>query len=165
MVSFLILRTNVREGKTKMDKKKEYLIIDSSALPDVYIKVVEVKKMLATGEAKTILDAVDKAGISRSAFYKYKDFVFPFSERTKDRVLTFSFMINDKVGTLSLLLSCLAESGCNIVTINQNIPSNGMSLVTISFETAEMQCGLDALVARLETIKGVKSVTVAGTEI
>lgn len=148
-----------------MDKKKEFLIIDRTALPEVYVKVVEVKKMLATDEAKTILEAVDKAGISRSAFYKYKDYVFPFSERTKDRVLTFSFMINDKVGTLSLLLSCLAENGCNIVTINQNIPSNGMSLVTVSFETAEMKCCLDTLVSRLEMIKGVKSVTVAGTEI
>lgn len=147
-----------------MGKEKEYLIIDSAVLPDVYRKVVWVKKMLGTGEAKTILDAVEKAGISRSAFYKYKDYVYPFSEKTKDRVLTCSFMINDKVGTLSLLLSCLAEHGCNIVTINQNIPSNGMSLVTISFETADMKCSLDLLVERLNAITGVKKVTVVGTE-
>lgn len=148
-----------------MEKEKEFLIIDSAALPDVYRKVVEVKKMLGSGEVKTILDAVEKAGISRSAFYKYKDFVFPFSEKTKDRVLTCSFLINDKVGTLSLLLSCLAEHGCNIVTINQNIPSNGTSLVTISFETGEMRCALDMLVEKLNYIAGVKKVTVVGTEV
>ena len=128
----------------------------------VNVPEYNAKFMLVTGKI-SITDIVSTDDVNRvikSSVYNKID-----EEYELVTVIPISFMINDKVGTLSLLLSCLAENGCNIVTINQNIPSNGMSLVTISFETAEMQCGLDTLVTRLEMINGVKSVTVAGTEI
>ena len=127
-----------------MAKSKLYLV-DSDLLPEVFLKVCQAKEYLQTGEAATVAEAVGKAGISRSAFYKYKDAVQPFWDRTRDRVVTMSVITMDRPGALSSVLAIFASSGTNILTINQSIPTNGVGMVTLSITTENMALSLDEL--------------------
>ena len=61
-----------------MSTKPKYYIVESSALPEVFLKVAEAKRLLSTGEASTVNEATRMTDISRSAFYKYRDAVLPF---------------------------------------------------------------------------------------
>ena len=101
--------------------------------------------MLMTGEADTVGEAARLVGISRSAFYKYKDSVQPFSNMKAGRIITFYTMLKDNPGVLSNVLSIFAGSGANILTINQSIPTNGCASVTISAETSDMEQSLEEL--------------------
>ena len=84
--------TVLKGGSLRMNPKEELMLVSSSVLPKVYLKVVEAKKLLTSGQAATIHQAVEEAGISRSAFYKYKDYVFPFSEMSGTQVFTLFFI-------------------------------------------------------------------------
>ena len=108
-----------------MSKEVKYYIVAANALPEVFIKVAEAKRMMQTGEADTVGDATKKAGISRSAFYKYKDSVQPFNDMKAEHIITFYGMLKDNTGVLSHVLGIFASSGANILTINQSIPTNG----------------------------------------
>lgn len=137
-----------------MSKPKLY-IVESSMLPEVFLKVCEAKEYLQTGAANTVAEAVAKAGISRSAFYKYRDAVTPFRDIKRDQVVTLSIVTMDKPGALSSVLAVFASSGANILTINQSIPTNGVGLVTISIISEEMTVSLDALRSQIETLPDV----------
>ena len=108
-----------------MSKAPNYYIVDAEALPEIFRKVVDARRMLDTGEAETVNQAVQLAGISRSAFYKYKDAVRPFQDMLHGRIVTFQIMLKDEPGILSHVLNLFAGSGANILTINQGIPING----------------------------------------
>lgn len=137
-----------------MSKSKLY-IVDSSMLPEVFLKVCEAKEYLQTGMAETVAEAVAKAGISRSAFYKYKDAVQPFRDLERDRVVTMSIITMDKPGALSSVLSIFADSGANILTINQAIPANGVGIVTISITLLGMVISLDELRSQIDALPDV----------
>ena len=111
--------------------------------------------MLQPGEAGTVGGATKKVGISRSAFYKYKDSVQPFNNMQAGRIITFYAMLKDNPGVLSSILSIFATSGANILTINQSIPTNGCAAVTISAETSEMGITLEDLIARASAASGI----------
>ena len=132
-----------------------FYIVAAEALPEVFIKVAEAKRMMQTGEAGTVGAATRQVGISRSAFYKYKDAVQPFNNMQSGRIITFYAMLKDNPGVLSNILSIFAASGANILTINQSIPTNGCAAVTISAETSEMESTLDDLMARASSSGGV----------
>ena len=138
-----------------MSKEVKYYIVAANALPEVFIKVAEAKRMMQTGEADTVGDATKKAGISRSAFYKYKDSVQPFNDMKAEHIITFYGMLKDNTGVLSHVLGIFASSGANILTINQSIPTNGCAGVTISAETSEMVEDLEAMMARISGAEGV----------
>ena len=127
----------------------------ANALPEVFIKVAEAKRMMQTGEADTVGDATKKAGISRSAFYKYKDSVQPFNDMKAEHIITFYGMLKDNTGVLSHVLGIFASSGANILTINQSIPTNGCAAVTISAETSGMEQTLESLIAAASAVEGV----------
>mgnify|MGYP000855440811 FL=1 len=139
-----------------MYKKTGYLLVDSSVLPDVFSKVVEVKKLLGSGEIKTVNEAAKSVGISRSAYYKYKDHVFPFYETSRGKVLTLFFVVEDFSGILASIIKCIAAAKGNILTINQNIPINGLADVTISIETEEMTEDINVLMDEISKIEGVR---------
>lgn len=139
-----------------MNKDAKYLLVDVTVLPEVFLKVVDVKKMLASGEIKAVNDATRKAGISRSAFYKYRDFVFPFYDITRGKVITLFLVLEDISGILAGIINIIAESEANILTINQNIPVNGLADVTISLETDRMKSGINDMIAKIGSIKGVR---------
>ena len=135
--------------------KKKYYIGSEDALPDIFIKVAEAKRMLQVGEAQTVGEAARLMNISRSAFYKYKDAVQPFQDMKAGRIITFYALLKDNPGVLSNFLSIFANSGANILTINQTIPTNGCAGVTISAETSEMNEGLDEMIAGISAAFGV----------
>lgn len=132
-----------------MSKPKLY-IVESTMLPEVFLKVCEAKEYLQTGAAKTVADAVAKAGISRSAFYKYKDAIRPFRDMKRDQVVTLNILTRDRPGALSAVLAIFANNSANILTINQSIPTGGVGLVTISFIMEESAVSMDELRAALE---------------
>lgn len=135
--------------------KMNHYIVAAEALPEVFIKVAEAKRMLQTGEVGTVGAATKQVGISRSAFYKYKDAVQPFNDLKAEHIITFYGMLKNNSGVLSRVLSVFAGSGANILTINQSIPTNGCAGVTISAETSEMEETLDELIQQASNVQGV----------
>lgn len=138
-----------------MNKKPKYYIVAASALPEVFVKVAEAKRLLSTGEATTVNDATRMTDISRSAFYKYRDAIMPFDKHSTGRVMTFQFMLHDEPGILSAILATFAQQDANILTINSITPNNSCALVTISAETSEIEVSLEELINQLGAIPGV----------
>ena len=138
-----------------MTQLPKYYIVEAKALPEVFLKVAEAKWLLETGEATTVNEAARATGISRSAFYKYRDALAPFQNLMAGRILTFQFILRDVTGLLSSILTIFAQFGANILTINQTIPTNGCASVTISAETTNMSSGVEDMLRSLEAIDGV----------
>ena len=138
-----------------MSKKPKYFIVEAEALPEVFLKVAEAKRMLETGEASTVNQATKVAGISRSAFYKYKDAVRPFNDMLHGRIVTFQIMLKDEPGVLSSVLNIFARTGGNILTINQGIPTSGCAAVTIGAETSGLEEPVEDLMNRVAAQEGV----------
>ena len=138
-----------------MEKKNKYYVVRDKALPEVLQKVVEVKRLLEADKNMTVQEAAEQVGLSRSSFYKYKDAVQPFQNMKAGRIITFYTLLKDTPGVLSNILSIFANSGANILTINQTIPTNGCAGVTISAETSDMVEGLEELMARASSAEGV----------
>ena len=138
-----------------MSTKPKYYIVEASALPEVFLKVAEAKRLLSTGEAATVNEATRMTDISRSAFYKYRDAVLPFQNMMTGRIITFQLLVHDEPGRLSEILSILAETGANIMTINSIVPVNGTAVITISAETMDLTISLEELLARLSATRGV----------
>ena len=146
-----------------MEKTPQYYIVEASALPEIFRKVAEAKRMLETGETDKVNEAAKAVGISRSAFYKYRDMIAPFQNMMAGRIITFQLMLKHKAGILSEILSIFANFGANILTINQAIPSGGRAMVTVSAETGNLGCSLDEFTRRLGESTGVvKAEVVAG---
>ena len=141
----------------------KYYIIEASALPDVFLKVAEAKRLLETGEVSTVNEATRRTGISRSAFYKYRDTILPFQNMMTGRIITFQLMLNDEPSVLSAILACFARWHANILTINQTIPTGGCALVTVSAETEDMRIALEDFLHDLTGTSGVvKAEVLAG---
>ena len=141
-----------------MDDKPKFLLVDSKVLPDVFYKVVYAKRLLAKGKARSSSEAAKMADISRSAFYKYKDCVFPYESKMGDSIATFSATLEDEPGVLASLIAELYRVGANILTVNQNIPVDGVAPVTISCRTMGVVMGDEELIAVLRSIPGVVEV-------
>ena len=136
-------------------EKKRYFIVSADALPEVSVKVAEAKRMLQVGEVSTVGQAAAAVGISRSAFYKYKDAVQPFQNMKAGHIITLYALLKDNPGVLSGYLSIFAASGANILTINQTIPTNGCAGVTVSIESSDMNVPMEEMISRLTTAAGV----------
>ncbi|EKN66199.1 hypothetical protein BABA_16777 [Neobacillus bataviensis LMG 21833] len=142
---------------------KKYYLIREDVLPEAMKKTIDAKEMLERGKAESIADAVQKVDLSRSAFYKYRDTVFPFSTIQKEKIISLFFHLEDYSGTLSNLLSVVASSGCNVLTIHQTIPLQGRANVTLSLNTSNIITNLDDLLTNLRKLEFVEKVEVLGT--
>ncbi len=142
-------------------KPAKYYLVEGSALPEVFIRVTQARELLDTGQAQTVAEAAERVGISRSAYYKYKNAVMPFQNVAGGRIVTFQIMLRHQMGVLSDVLGLFAETGANILTINQGIPTNGAAPVTITADTAAMDIGTETLLGRLENVDGVIKAAVA----
>ena len=138
-----------------MSTKPKYYIVEASALPGVFLKVAEAKRLLSTGEASTVNEATRMTDISRSAFYKYRDSVLPFQNMMTGRIITFQLLLHDEAGLLSNLLNIFAEANANIITINSIVPTNGTAVVTISAETMDLTMTIEEMLHRLSAFPGV----------
>ena len=146
-----------------MAKELKYFIIEASALPEVFLKVAEAKRLLQTGEVTTVNEATKLTGISRSAFYKYRDSVLPFQNMMHGRIVTFQFLVQDKQGLLSSLLAIFAERKVNIQTINSIMPTNSCAVITISAETIDLSTSLEEFLEEVNQLPGViKADVIAG---
>ena len=146
-----------------MSHKPEYYIVEASALPEVFLKVAEAKRLLSTGEAATVNEATRITDISRSAFYKYRDAILPFQNMMTGRIITFQLLLHDQPGNLSQILTVFAEKNANIMTINSIVPTNGTAVVTISAETMDLSIQLEELLRDLRSCAGViKAEVLAG---
>ena len=147
-------------SETKINDR--YYLVRQDILPEALVKTMQVKEMLAQGQARTIHEAVDKAGLSRSAFYKYKDGIFPLSMLERERIVTISMDLENRSGILSKVLGLIAGLEGNVLTIHQSIPLQGMANVVISVDTSLMG---EQFVTFIETLRGhdgVKRVSIVG---
>ncbi|TGE34330.1 ACT domain-containing protein [Desulfosporosinus sp. Sb-LF] len=140
----------------------DFLIVSKAILPEAILKTAEAKELLVKGDVDTINDAVERVGLSRSAYYKYKDGVFPFYEASRERIITISLALENKAGVLSHVLNFIASVKGNILTINQGIPLQGIANVSVSLETAEMADTPENLLTGLGKIHGVRKIEVIG---
>ena len=134
----------------------KFLVVDKSILPDYLEKVIEARNLLAEGKVQNVSDAVKIVGISRSTYYKYKDFVFLPSDNALGKKALISLMLEHEKGALSEVLNFLSSVNCNIITINQNIPINNVASVVISFEITSTSLPPEDVVHELKKIKYVK---------
>ena len=146
-----------------MANSHKYYIVEASALPEVFLKVAEAKRLISTGEAATVNEATRMTGISRSAFYKYRDVVLPFQNMMAGRIITFQLLLQDQAGLLSVVLGVFADHKANLSTINSVTPSNGCAIVTITADTMELDVQLEELLRQLRATPGViKAEVLAG---
>ncbi len=135
-------------------KDGTYYLVDGRVLPEVFLKAVEAKKLLSQGEAESTADAVRRVGISRSAFYKYKDFVYTYKDTKNNRILTVHAILHDRPGVLQDFIGAFTACGANILTVNQNIPVSGLAVVSVSSRVG----AADQAQALLETLRGLPGV-------
>lgn len=138
-------------------ENKTFYIVDSNILPPVFKGVILAKKLLADSTAANVSKAVKMVGISRSAFYKYKDYVFEYNDN-RDNTATLNAVLSDKAGVFSAMASLLYELGANIVTVNQTTPVDGTAKVSLNVRTDNIKITLEELLAKLKTVKGIISV-------
>ena len=138
-----------------MGSKPKYYIVEAAALPEVFLKVAEAKRLLATGEASTVNEAAKMTDISRSAFYKYRDAVQPFRNMNNSRIITFQFLLRDEPGALSAILNAFAQQQSNLLTVNSITPSNGCAVVTIAAETSQSTASVDEMLNTFQQTPGV----------
>ena len=137
---------------------EQLLLIRASVLPPVYQKVVQAKKLLSSGSARSVADAVRTVGISRSAFYKYRDCVYAYDALTQGKIITIQSTLDDRPGVLSSMLAYLSDSGVNILTIHQSIPVGGSALVSVSANMGGASRSPEQLLEGLRALDGVRSI-------
>lgn len=136
-------------------QEEQYYIVKKKAVPEVLLKVVEAKRLLDSERVMTVQEATDAVEISRSSFYKYRDDIFPFYEHTRGKTITFLIQMDDTPGLLSRVLSYVAKSQANILTIHQTIPVNKIALLTLS---VEIQPQTESISVMLEIIEGLEGI-------
>ncbi len=147
-----------------MGESTGYFVVKQRAVPEVLLKVVEAKRLLESEKVRTIQEAVDAVGISRSSFYKYKEDIFEFHDNSQGRTITLTFQMDDEPGLLSEVLKTIADFGANILTIHQSIPINGMASLSLSIQILETTGDVSRMIADMENKKGVHHVKILAKE-
>lgn len=143
-------------------KKEKFYLVQEDILPEAIKKTIKVKEILKLGEAKTINEAVERMDLSRSAYYKYKDYVFPFYEIAQGKIVSITVSMSNDPGMLSSILRAIADSNGSILTINQDIPLQGIANVTIAFETKDLSTSLEECLDNIRSIRGILKVEILG---
>lgn len=139
-------------------KDSSFVVVSTDVLPEVFPKVIEVKRLLACGEEKSSASACKRVGISRSAYYKYRESVFTYEEKLTQKIITYYAVLRDEPGVLSSFLSEIHKIGANILTVNQNIPIDGAASVTITAKLNGEGPSAQALRDNLAALSGVVEV-------
>ena len=147
-----------------MAEDNQYYVVRNKAVPDVLLKVVEAKRLLASERAFSVQEATERVGISRSSFYKYKDDIFPFHDNAGGRTITFMIQMDDVPGLLSAVLKTIADYNGNILTINQTIPINGVASLTLSIEVLPTTGDTSSMLELIERLEGVHYLKILGRE-
>lgn len=142
----------------------KFIIVSSSVLPEVISKVLEVKKLLANREEKSSAAACKRIGISRSAYYKYKDSVFSYEEKLTQKIINICAVLKDEPGVLSSVLTALHSINANILTLNQNIPVDSVANVTISLRVHDDIYEMNSIKSIISNVNGVVDVKIISGE-
>lgn len=140
----------------------DFYLVRKRAVPETLLKVVEVNRLLSAGKVKTIQEAVDQVGISRSSYYKFKNDIEEFHSSMAGMTLTLSMEISDETGILSDILREIADFGANILTIHQSIPIGGMASVSISMQVLKSSENVSGLLENLERLSGIRKIRATG---
>ncbi len=132
-----------------------YLIVHKSILPEYYEKVLHVRRLMESGRTREVSQAVKQVGISRSTYYKYKDFIFEPSDMPGGRKAVLSMILDHEQGVLSGLLACISRAGASVLTITQSLPIHGKASVTISLDISGMEGSMSGLLSSIEDTPGV----------
>ena len=147
-----------------MEETASYYVVKKRALPEVLSKVVEVNRLLETHKALSVQEAVERVGISRSSYYKYKEDIFPFHDSTQGKTITLACSMDDEPGLLSDVLKIVADFHANILTIHQTIPINGVASLSLSIQILDDDSDISEMVSKMEQSSGVHNVKVIGRE-
>ena len=142
----------------------QYLIIHKSILPEYYEKVLEARHLLEDGRIKDVSQAVREVGISRSTYYKYKDYILEPTDFSGGRKAVLSMMLTHERGVLSALLIKISDARANVLTITQSLPIRNKASVTISLDLSGMKGNMSELVAALSETPGVEQVRLLAIE-
>jgi chorismate mutase len=142
-----------------MSRGERLYLIREEILPESILKAARAKEMLLKGEASTVNEAVERVNLSRSAYYKYRNKVFPLYNGNKEKEITIYFTLEHRTGVLSRALAAIAMLQGNILTINQDLPAQGLARVCINLEITNLSVDLEALLNELRKVDGVKSVS------
>ena len=141
-----------------------YLIVHKSILPEYYEKVLECRRLMESGKVHEVSQAVKQVGISRSTYYKYKDFIFEPSDLTGSRTAVFAMMLDHTPGVLSALLKTISDLNASVLTISQSPPIHDKASVTVSLDVTELSVTVDALTRRLEALPGLDNLRLLAIE-
>ena len=142
----------------------EYLIVEKSALPDYFLKVIEARRLLESGACAQVIDAVHAVGISRSTYYKYKDKILEPSQLTVGRKASMMLQLNHRAGMLSKVINALSGCNANILTITQSLPIHGKATIMLSIDLSQINRAIDAMIGELSAIDGVEQVKLLALE-
>ena len=142
----------------------KYLLVDKKILPSYYEKVIEARSLLSSGKIKDVSEAVREVGISRSTYYKYKDYIFTTNTDTDGRKAIISFTLSHKPGILSEVLTKLSERGANILTITQNLPINSKAHVVMTLDISCLALELEDLLKEINSINKVSGTKLISVE-
>ena len=142
----------------------EYLIVEKSALPDYFLKVVEARRLLESGACAQVIDAVHAVGISRSTYYKYKDKILEPSQLTVGRKASLMLQLNHRAGMLSKVLGTVSRCNANILTITQSLPIHGKASIMLSIDLGQLKGTVDGMTDELSAIDGVENVRLLALE-
>lgn len=145
-----------------MDKK--YYLVCEEVLPTLFKKIVKVKEVIANGSVKDISEAVKKVGISRSTYYKYRDYIMPANNSISNKKLTIIISMTNETGVLSAVLDCIASNSGSIITINQDIPFNFTANVTVTIDISKLTCNATTLLERIKVLENVVEVKMLAIE-
>ncbi len=155
---------NTAETGKREKMEGNYLIVHKSILPECYLRVIKARRLLETGKASDISSAVKAVGISRSTYYKYKDYVFEPSEKASERKAVLSMMLYHSPGVLNAVLSCISELGGSILAMTQSLPINDWASVTISLDVSGLSSGINELCGLIGSKEGVEQVKLLALE-
>lgn len=146
------------------EKNEKLVVVNSSVLSEIILKVLDAKRLKACGEVSTSAEACRAVGISRSAYYKYKDFVFTYEEKLTNKIVSLYLVLKDEKGVLSSILSRLYSLGANILTVNQNIPVDSVASVTISIRLDKEDLNTTTIKNEIEQMNSVVSFKIISGE-
>jgi len=145
-----------------MKSDEKLFVVSGEILPEAILKTAAAKEMIRRGEVSGTSEAIEKLDLSRSTFYKYRDGISSFYDLGTINMANISMMLQHNPGVLSRVLGVLAQYGCNVLTINQGLPSQGAALVTISIGLDQATSNLETLVNSLDGLEGLADLKIDG---
>lgn len=147
-----------------MNRQEKYYVVKAEALPEVYLKVAEVNRLLESGACRSISEATMQVGISRSSYYKYKDNIMAFNDTMHGSTITLSLEVRDEPGVLSDVLALVAQEHANVLTIYQSVPVSGRANISITIETDPEVSNVPEMVDSLLSLEKVRNVKIVARE-